>query len=538
MWSLAIEEQFYLLLPLGLWVIVRQTRSSKILFAAFASAALLSTAWMIFLYQRGASLDRLYFGTDTRMAELLVGSALAVVISRTGFDFSDRARRILRVVGLVSFAATLWCWVNVPLADGAIWRGGFLLYALLSCGIILGVLAGRSPMVTLLSVRPLVYVGVISYGVYLYHWPIFLWLTEDRTGLDRWPLFALRLAVTFAVAALSFHLLERPVMRGSSLGLSPRARVVAIPSALALVVLAAYVTVDDSGDDPLATLSAASSEMPRVASDGVLDLLVIPGQADDPVVTRLEELDAGDPSVAITVAEPFTCSGGLVDTDAGRTCASWARSWPALIERHDPDTVVLLVDDWAGESLEELTGLPPAQQADGAAEILDPALDLLSVRGARVVRASFAPDFAEGIRRSLLPFNQAMERLETERTDLFKVLGTGLPDPATVTPDEYSSSVASAVLTDASLYQRATDGGLTRVMIIGDSQSLSLGYGLERWAAENERALVWNRGLEACGVAVDGELPTFGASGSVLDRCRETRLRRGQSRSAPSARTS
>ena len=66
--------------------------------------------------------------------------------------------------------------------------------------------------------RPLVYIGRISYGVYLYHWPVYLWLDQSRTGLDGWPLLALRLAVTFTLAILSYHLIERPIMRGRTSG--------------------------------------------------------------------------------------------------------------------------------------------------------------------------------------------------------------------------------------------------------------------------------------------------------------------------------
>src|SRR4051812_16077341 len=116
-WSLAIEEQFYLVLPVALIFVVRRTRSPRILLAVLGTAALLSTAWMAALYQGGASLDRLYYGTDTRMAELLVGACLAVVLFKTGVQFSERVRRILGAVGLVCFVATLWCWWNISLAD-------------------------------------------------------------------------------------------------------------------------------------------------------------------------------------------------------------------------------------------------------------------------------------------------------------------------------------------------------------------------------------------------------------------------------------
>ena len=227
-----------------------------------------------------------------------------------------------------------------------------------------------------------------------------------------------------------------------------------------------------------------------------------------------------DDSVELTVAKPFQCSGGLVASGSGRTCANWARSWPELVKRHDPDVVLLYADDWAGESLGQLTGTSPQGQADAAAEILGPGVDLLTARGAPVVWAASGTNFADALRRSVRPFNQAMARLKAQRTDLLEVIGTRLPDPATVSHEEYLSRSASVLLGDASLYQRTGDHGLPRVMVVGDSQALSLGYGLDRWAALHKRAVVWNHGIEGCGVAVGGERPTFGSAGSGIERCR------------------
>ena len=113
-----------------------------------------------------------------------------------------------------------------------------------------------------------------------------------------------------------------------------------------------------------------------------------------------------------------------------------------------------------------------------------------------------------------------MTELRSTRTDLYRVVGTQMPDPATVSRSQYLAQSAKALLDDASLYQRRARAACPRIMVVGDSQSESLGYGLERWTAEHHRALVWNRGAEGCGVVVAGEIHTFGSSGSGLQRCR------------------
>ena len=86
-WSLAIEEQAYLLLPIGLLVLARRRCSPLLVAALLGGAAVASTVWMTVLSHGGTGLDRLYYGTDTRIGELLIGGALAAVLARTGRDF-------------------------------------------------------------------------------------------------------------------------------------------------------------------------------------------------------------------------------------------------------------------------------------------------------------------------------------------------------------------------------------------------------------------------------------------------------------------
>ena len=89
-WSLAVEEQFYLLMPVGLWLLLRRTRSMKTIGIVFGAVALLSTTELIVLYSTGAGFDRVYYGTDTRASEILVGVVLAAVVSRRPIHLGSR----------------------------------------------------------------------------------------------------------------------------------------------------------------------------------------------------------------------------------------------------------------------------------------------------------------------------------------------------------------------------------------------------------------------------------------------------------------
>ena len=256
-WSLAIEEQFYLLFPLGLFLLLRRTRSPL----SDRRRALRSRAAVDRMDDRALpSTARASTASTTAPTPAWPSSSWArssrSSSGTTGSTSPERTRQVLAVAGVAAFAATLWCWVNIPLADGAIWKGGFLLFALTSATMILSLISGRGPLVRLFSWGPFPAIGRITYGIYLYHWPIFLWLDEDRVGLSRWPLFGVRLAVTLVAAFLSYHLVERPIMRGASLGIRGRARFAIAPVLVAAVIAGAFITVNRSATDPLETLHA------------------------------------------------------------------------------------------------------------------------------------------------------------------------------------------------------------------------------------------------------------------------------------------
>ncbi len=154
----------------------------------------------------------MYYGTGTRALELLFGALLALVLTHPkGF--------VLRVpnwawttAGVVGAVVTLALWTSTTQESSWLYQGGLAGYALMSCLFIVAAVR-KGPVRSVLSMRWLCALGAISYGVYLFHWPIYLWLTPRRTGLDPWPLFGLRLAVTLALAIVSARLVEMPIRR-------------------------------------------------------------------------------------------------------------------------------------------------------------------------------------------------------------------------------------------------------------------------------------------------------------------------------------
>ncbi len=215
-WSLGIEEQFYLLWPLlilGLTAWWRIGRARWVLAVVCAAGAVVSAVLCARLYRPDA-MARAYYGTDTRAQALLIGAALAALLVRRP-TARTRRRPVPGVAGWAGVAVTAGLWHYG--SDEAAWmyRGGLTVAALATAAVIAHTVTSPGSVLSrALSLPPLVGLGRISYGVYLWHWPLFTFVTTDATGLSRWPLFAVRLAGTLALALLSYYLIEQPVRRG------------------------------------------------------------------------------------------------------------------------------------------------------------------------------------------------------------------------------------------------------------------------------------------------------------------------------------
>src|SRR3954451_21685809 len=237
MWSLAIEEQWYLVWPLMLFGIMKLTRKNlRAVMAIIVLLAAGSALLMAALYHQGGDASRAYYGTDTRAQALLIGAALAVLFTMRGIPRSGVVNVVLQVLGVAGAAFLVWVVVEKSERWTKLDRGGFSLVAIASAALIAGAMT-RGPVRSVLSIPPLPAIGLISYGLYLWHWPIFVWLSPDRTGLEGHKLLALRLVVSFAVAIVSYRLVERPIREQRFRWVRGRALWIPITSALTAVAL-------------------------------------------------------------------------------------------------------------------------------------------------------------------------------------------------------------------------------------------------------------------------------------------------------------
>jgi len=216
LWSLAVEEQFYLVWPLLCMALLRWCR--RLITPLILAAAAASAAWMAFLYRPGIDPSRLYYGTDTRAAGLLIGAALATVWSmrQPGKWGPSRSALLIDGAGLSALAGLGVLCLRLGEYQPFLYRGGFLLIALLTAVVIAATVqpAGK-PGQQLLGCRPLRWVGLRSYSIYLWHWPV-LMLTRPHLDLPLGEpaLLPLQLALTVALAALSYRYVETPVRTG------------------------------------------------------------------------------------------------------------------------------------------------------------------------------------------------------------------------------------------------------------------------------------------------------------------------------------
>ena len=263
LWSLAIEEQFYLLWPLAVVAIWRWSRRPVRTLAVVSSVAIgLSFVAMVLLYHGGEP-TRVYMGTDTRAASLLVGALAATeparrLARRACAALGDRLGLVLVLLaGLVA-----WSWVAVDGASsGMLYRGGLLAHSM-ACAVVISlvVAAERGWFVRGLGWRPLAWIGVLSYGLYLWHWPVYVVLSPDRMGFGGVTLLGIRILVSLALAYASYRLIEGPV-RHRAMWARGRSGVVVLVTVVIGVVLLLRALPDPSGQvaefDPSAIAAAA-----------------------------------------------------------------------------------------------------------------------------------------------------------------------------------------------------------------------------------------------------------------------------------------
>ena len=222
LWSLAIEEQFYMFFPLIFLIFNRKSKSNngnsklnKNFIYVVLSLILVSLIAHILLFDIN-NINRIYFGTDTRAFSLLVGVVGAILypMDRLSERTTKKDNMIYSIVSLVSILVLIGIMINTSEYNTWLYRGGFLLVAII--GLIIIISSGRQYtfMSKLLSFKPFVFIGKISYSLYLWHFPILV-VTTPVSEIGNPNLFyvTLRIVLIFLVATGSYMFVETPIRK-------------------------------------------------------------------------------------------------------------------------------------------------------------------------------------------------------------------------------------------------------------------------------------------------------------------------------------
>ncbi len=264
-WSLAIEEQFYVVWPLlvtGLLVWARVgARGLMAVSAALAAASMLAMGLLF----DSTHTERVYLGTDTRGAAILLGAALACVLALKGPLASRAGVRALDAAGALAFVGLAVAWARLDGTSLFLYRGGFWLTELAGLVLIACAAHEESAVARALSVTPLRWLGLASYGIYLWHWPIYVTLSQERVHVGGWGLTALRLGATFAVAAASYRWFEQPIRKR---GLPFGRPAIVVPAAFAASALALVCCTRGGKPPEPVALVAPEAPAPTASAGG------------------------------------------------------------------------------------------------------------------------------------------------------------------------------------------------------------------------------------------------------------------------------
>ena len=413
-WSLAIEEQWYVLLPLVLTgLLLLGLFSRRRVAIGLGLGALASAAWAAYLFTPELDPSRVYYGTDTRVEALLVGAVLACGTSRrvtgphsrTYVSLGVTTVPLAAVVTPAAVAVLVGAMFLLPDSSPWLYRGGFLVVALATAAVI-HASSSSGPTGRLLSWGPLRWIGLISYGLYLWHWPVIVILSSQRTGWTGWQLGAARLVVTFAVSALSYYLLEMPVRRGVLTRLGPTrwATGVAVLLAPAVVIAALFVATPP---DPAALAAAGEGTSGQAAARASAQpnnsrLLVV----GDSTAFNLAYPWSPEMTPHLSVTHSASLGCGFVKGDlkvdgtihaAEAKCGTWPQDWAAAVERDSPDQTFLMAGAWEliDRSVNgQLLTVGSEEYAALLRSELDKAVSVLGARGA-IVNLTTVPCYAQ-----------------------------------------------------------------------------------------------------------------------------------------------
>ncbi len=352
-WSLAIEEQFYVVFPLlmiGLLFILHQVsprRRRTAMAVILALLAAVSALWMAHLYVPGATPDRVYYGTDTRAFELLVGAVAALVVTLT----HRRSQRWTATAAWPLLGVLVLAFVMVDENDAAVFRGGMFGFCVLAAVVIVAAAqTAGSPFERSLGWEPLRRIGVLSYSLYLWHWPVIVFLNADRLGFGGFALGCVQLVVSAALATASHRWIEQPVHDGGlSALLRRRPKTSRWLATLGVVALVAAAAVSPRvADASVASAAGGNLSFPQTTAKTTpaRRVVLIGNSVPDSLVTYFNNPRT---NLQVQAAASFGCDpfdGNERFGDTYRTppesCLKWRSQWPEAIRSAKTDLAVYM----------------------------------------------------------------------------------------------------------------------------------------------------------------------------------------------------
>jgi peptidoglycan/LPS O-acetylase OafA/YrhL len=367
-WSLAIEEQFYLVWPLVVVAVLAWRRSVRGVLVVAVGGAAASFAAMLLLYTPGGDPQRVYMGTDTRASSILLGAALAALVAQRGWTPRRVSRVGIEFVGVVALGFLAWAWWRLSGSTPAVYEG-LLLACSAAAALVIAAAAHprRGPIAWLFSWRPLCALGLISYGVYLWHWPVDLVVTSSRVGVSGWPLTGLQAAITLVIALASYRLVEQPIRHGALRGWRIRTLTPVAVGVTAAVVVVATIPPPVPHTNPAAALRHLTAEAHPTATALPPTTSTVPSPpfrlmvTGDSIAFRLmPAFTALQGTYGYTVTDRTTEGCGLEagssahrlpDGSSPTTAPNCATHWADDIAQDHPDVVFVslagqVVGDW------------------------------------------------------------------------------------------------------------------------------------------------------------------------------------------------
>lgn len=405
-WSLAIEEQFYLVFPLiAVGALVWSRRWPWALPAVLAAGIAGSLLAGIVASSSDGAPDRLYFRTDIRAGELLVGALFGYWWVNHGHRLTPAMRTGIKWVGVGLLVLMVGLIATSDYHDVFWYRGGLLAYSLVTVGVVLAAVESGGPVNRALSWKPLVLVGVISYGAYLVHWPLFLWLSTD-SGLSGGARLLVGTVVALAVAYLSYRLVELPIRekRSYKLPLLVGAAVALVVGALWLGSIAPEAKRDkavpleeteEEITDFITYTKAAPGEAPTIGIYGDSTALVSTlGMAKFDDTDASIRMGGGWAGLGCTPIAPATFISDGAEVESNEICGEWRDQWTTAADEGEFDLSFVQFGPWEvkevrpdGSEAFSTISEDPAHDALVEQRIAE-GLDILTARSPLVVVAT------------------------------------------------------------------------------------------------------------------------------------------------------